>query len=115
MAPAGPPSLPSRRFRCTPHERCLRRAPFTDAGDVMLSPSERHFVLAGRVGHLATADRGGAPHVVPVCFGLIDDTLYIAIDEKPKRASARPLKRLRNITDNPSVAFVVDRYDEDWT
>ncbi len=41
-------------------------------------------------------------------------TLYITIDEKPKRASARPLKRLRNMMDNPSVAFVADRYDEDW-
>ena len=41
-------------------------------------------------------------------------TLYVTIDEKPKRASARPLKRLRNMMENPSVAFVADRYDEDW-
>ena len=41
--------------------------------------------------------------------------LYITIDEKPKRASARPLKRLRNLMENPSTAFVADRYDEDWT
>jgi PPOX class probable F420-dependent enzyme len=66
------------------------------------------------VGHLATADRGAAPHVVPVCFALADAALYITIDEKPKRAGA-PLKRLRNIAENPAVAVVVDRYDDDWT
>jgi PPOX class probable F420-dependent enzyme len=26
-----------------------------------------------------------------------------------------PLKRVRNILENPNVAFIVDRYDEDWT
>jgi PPOX class probable F420-dependent enzyme len=52
---------------------------------------------------------------VPVCFAISDDALYITIDEKPKRATDRPLKRLRNIMDNPSTAFVADRYDEDWT
>ncbi len=80
----------------------------------MLSEAQRRFLDAGRVGHLATADRGGAPHVVPVCYALADDTLYIAIDQKPKRREV-PLKRERNIAENPMVAFVVDRYDEDWT
>jgi len=39
----------------------------------------------------------------------------ITIDEKPKRQAGRPLKRLRNIAENPAVAVVADRYDEDWT
>jgi PPOX class probable F420-dependent enzyme len=81
----------------------------------MLSAEQSGFLAAQRIGRLATADARGNPHVVPVCFALSDTALYITIDEKPKRASARPLKRLRNITDNPSVAFVADRYDEDWT
>jgi PPOX class probable F420-dependent enzyme len=81
----------------------------------MLQDRERNFLMARRVGHFATADARGNPHVVPVCFALSDDTLYITIDEKPKRASGRPLKRLRNMMDNPSTAFVADRYDEDWT
>ena len=81
----------------------------------MLSSRERDFLAAQRVGRLATADARGHPHVVPVCFALGDTTLYITIDEKPKRVSARPLKRLRNIAENPAVAFVADRYDEDWT
>lgn len=79
----------------------------------MLSDGERRFLTYLKVGHLATADRHGVPHVVPVCFAIAKDTLYITIDEKPKRAGSR-LKRLRNIDENPVVSFVVDRYDEDW-
>jgi PPOX class probable F420-dependent enzyme len=80
----------------------------------MVSDSQRRFLAAQRVGHLATADRDGVPHVVPVCFAVVAETLYITIDDKPKRTD-RPLKRLRNIAENPAVAVGVDRYDEDWT
>ena len=80
----------------------------------LLSARERRFIDARRIGHLATADASAAPHVVPVCFGLLDDTLYITIDEKPKRASDRPLKRVANILENPQAAIVFDHYDEDW-
>jgi PPOX class probable F420-dependent enzyme len=79
----------------------------------MLSDTQRRFLDHCRVGHLATADKGGMPHVIPVCFAVRDETLYITIDEKPKRQD-RPLKRVRNILDNPHAAFVADRYDEDW-
>jgi PPOX class probable F420-dependent enzyme len=81
----------------------------------MLSEGQAVFLASQRVGRLATADAHGNPHVVPVCFAIEHDTLYITIDEKPKRATARPLKRLRNMMDNPSVAFVADRYDDDWS
>jgi PPOX class probable F420-dependent enzyme len=81
----------------------------------MLSDQERRFLAQRRVGHLATADRGAVPHVVPVCFTVVRDTLYITIDEKPKRHSNGGLKRLKNILENAAVAVVVDRYDEDWT
>jgi PPOX class probable F420-dependent enzyme len=84
------------------------------ASAIVLSARERHFIDTRRIGHLATADAGAAPHVVPVCFGLVDDTLYITIDRKPKRASDRPLKRLGNILENPQAAIVFDHYDEDW-
>ena len=80
----------------------------------MLSQRERRFLDNCRVGHLATADAAGRPQVVPVCFALDGASLYIAIDEKPKRRD-RPLKRVRNILENPAAAFVVDRYDEDWS
>ncbi len=80
-----------------------------------LTAAQAAFVVAQRVGRLATADAQGNPHVVPVCFAVSGGALYVTIDEKPKRASTRPLKRLRNLMENPSAAFVVDRYDEDWT
>jgi PPOX class probable F420-dependent enzyme len=80
----------------------------------MLSNGERRFMAHQRIAHLATADRRAVPHVVPVCYALSDGTLYVTIDEKPKRRSSSKLKRLRNIAENPAVAVVVDRYDEDW-
>src|SRR5438132_12072104 len=81
----------------------------------MLSERARRFLAQQRIAHLATADRGAVPHVVPVCFAVSAETLYITIDEKPKRHPATALKRLKNIAENPAVAVVVDRYDEDWT
>ena len=63
--------------------------------------------------HLATSDAAGTPHVVPVCFALDGETVFVAIDEKPKRTD-RPIKRLRNIATNPQVALVADHYEEDW-
>jgi PPOX class probable F420-dependent enzyme len=80
----------------------------------MLADSERRFLTQQRVAHLATADQRAVPHVVPVCFAILERTLYITIDEKPKRSGVA-LKRLRNIAENPAVAVVVDHYDEDWT
>lgn len=81
----------------------------------MLSDRERRFLATRKVGHLATADRRAFPHVVPVCFAIADRSLYITIDEKPKRAAGAKLKRVRNIEQNPAVAFLADRYDDDWT
>ena len=79
-----------------------------------LTAQQRRFLDHGRVGHLATSDAGGMPHLVPVCYAVDAATLYITVDEKPKRRDI-PLKRVRNIRDNPQAAFVVDRWDEDWS
>ena len=80
----------------------------------MLTGAQRRFMELARVARLATADRLGAPHVVPVCFCLDGLSLYISVDEKPKRTDI-PLRRLRNIGENPAVAVTADRWDEDWT
>jgi PPOX class probable F420-dependent enzyme len=85
------------------------------ADEQVLSDRELRFLFTRRVGYLATADDRANPHVVPVCFTISHSTLYIAIDEKPKRVAGTSLKRIRNIERNPMVAVVVDRYDEDWT
>ena len=80
----------------------------------VLGEDERAFLEAKRVAYLATANAAGAPHVVPVCFAIQGASAYIAIDRKPK--SGRPLKRLRNITENPNVVLTADHYDDDdWT
>ena len=79
----------------------------------VLGEGERAFLDGQRVAHLATADAAGVPYVVPVCFAIAGDAAYIAIDRKPK--SGRPLKRLRNIAENPHVALTADLYDDgDW-
>ncbi|HEY9286900.1 MAG TPA: TIGR03668 family PPOX class F420-dependent oxidoreductase [Candidatus Dormibacteraeota bacterium] len=78
----------------------------------LISTPVRRLVAGARVGHLATAghDQLG---LVPVCFVLVGDTIYHAIDAKPKR-DPRTLARLMNIRTNPTAAFLVDHYEEDW-
>ena len=80
----------------------------------MMTEKERQFLETRRVAHLATADADGKPHVVPVCFLLDNTSVYITIDQKPKREGV--LKRVRNILENPQVALVADHYDDqNWS
>jgi PPOX class probable F420-dependent enzyme len=72
------------------------------------------FVAEGRVARLGTADARGRPLVVPVCYAFDGRRWYSATDGKPKRATGRPLERVRNIEANPRVSVLIDRYDEDW-
>ncbi len=65
------------------------------------------------VGYLATVGADGAPHLVPITFALNGDTIYTAVDAKPKRS--RPLHRFENVAVNPRVSVLVDMYDDDWT
>jgi PPOX class probable F420-dependent enzyme len=62
---------------------------------------------------LATADATGVPHIVPIVFALAGETIYNAVDRKPKRTTA--LRRLHNVGENPCVAVLAEHYDEDWT
>jgi PPOX class probable F420-dependent enzyme len=70
-------------------------------------------VARARVGRLATLDAEGRPHLVPIVFALVGDTLYSAVDAKPKRS--RTLRRIENARERADVTVLVDRYDEDWT
>ena len=83
--------------------------------DQLSHSAVRDFLVAERVARLATADNSGSPHVIPVCFWFDGAKLYFVIDEKPKRARGIGLKRMRNIAENPRVAFVADHYEDDWT
>jgi PPOX class probable F420-dependent enzyme len=66
-----------------------------------------------RVARLATADAGGRPHLVPLCFALAGDRIVSVVDAKPKRTLE--LQRLANIRAQPRVSLLVDHYDDDWT
>ncbi|MCC6849347.1 MAG: TIGR03668 family PPOX class F420-dependent oxidoreductase [Deltaproteobacteria bacterium] len=80
-----------------------------------LDRAARAFLARHRVARLATADAGGAPHVVPCCYAVSGRHVYFVIDDKPKTRRGGALKRMRNIAENPSVAFVVDDWSEDWS
>ena len=67
---------------------------------------------AARVARLATVRPDGAPHLVPVVFVLEGDTVWLVVDEKPKRH--RRLQRVVNIRAEPRVSLLADSYDEDW-
>ena len=79
-----------------------------------LSPHASRLIRSARIGHLATSDKSGQPHVIPICFVFDGNYFYSPIDEKPKRLAPQRLKRLKNIRENPQVSLVIDRYDEDW-
>ena len=79
-----------------------------------LGEDQTAFLVRQRVARLATVEGAGIPHAVPVCFALARESVYIALDEKPKDVPATRLKRVRNILQNPDVALVADRYTEEW-
>lgn len=82
----------------------------------LMTRREAAFIRQARVGVLATVDARGQPLNVPFCFAFDGEWLYSPIDEKPKAAAPRELKRIRNIRANPRVSVVVHRYDdEDWS
>ena len=68
---------------------------------------------SARHGYLSTASPEGDPHLQPVVFQIVGDSVYIAIDEKPK--TTLRLRRLTNIESNPKFALLVDHYDDDWS
>ena len=80
-----------------------------------ITGSEVAFIDAQRVARLATADAEGNPHVIPVCYAFDGERFYTPLDEKPKRVTARQLRRVRNIETRPEVALVIDQYDDDWS
>lgn len=82
---------------------------------MVLDDAVKAVLARHRIAHLATADAGGQPHVVPICFVFAEGMLYSVIDRKPKRARPEHLRRVRNLRENPRVAVVMDTYAEDWS
>ena len=81
----------------------------------MFQEQERQYIETAQAGRLATADTEGRPHVVPVCFALVNDHIVTPIDEKPQRASPDELRRCRDISENPRVALLIDHYTDNWS
>jgi PPOX class probable F420-dependent enzyme len=81
---------------------------------VRLDPAEaRELFVSAAVARLATVRPDGSPHLVPVCFALAGETIYTAVDHKPKSTAA--LARLRHIAAERRVALLADRYEDDWS
>jgi len=72
----------------------------------------RERLRSARVARLATVNADGSAHIVPIVFALDADTMYTAVDEKPKRS--RELRRLANINRDPRATVLVDDYTEEW-
>ena len=75
--------------------------------------ARRRFAEA-RIARLATVDPAGRPHLVPVVFVVIGETVYSAVDTKPKTTNS--LRRIENVRAHPAVGVLVDHYDDaDWS
>ncbi|MET0600592.1 MAG: TIGR03668 family PPOX class F420-dependent oxidoreductase [Baekduia sp.] len=68
---------------------------------------------SARVARLATVAPDGRPSVIPVCFAIGGETIYHAVDHKPK--TTRALARLDHVRAEPRAALLADHYAEDWS
>ncbi len=74
----------------------------------------RERFAAAPVARLATVRPDGGPHLVPVTFAVsLPSTLYLVVDEKPKRS--RDLQRLTDIEEEGRVSLLVDHYEDAWS
>jgi len=64
------------------------------------------FLERARVVRVATADREGVPHVVPVCPVLANGRLYFG--------SGNDARKVANLRANPHITVVADDYSEAW-
>jgi PPOX class probable F420-dependent enzyme len=72
----------------------------------------RRRFASSRVARLSTVRPDGGPHVVPIVFAVVGDTVFSAVDAKPKRSTR--LQRLANVRAEPRCALLVDHYEDDW-
>jgi PPOX class probable F420-dependent enzyme len=73
----------------------------------------RRLADSAPVGRLGTVSVEGLPHLVPVCFALIGEIAYTAVDHKPKRTTK--LQRIANVTATGHACLLIDHYSDDWT
>ena len=78
----------------------------------MQIPALRSRFASSPVARLSTVRPDGRTHVVPIVFAVVGDTVFSAVDAKPKRSTE--LQRLANVRAEPRCAVLVDHYDDDW-
>lgn len=79
----------------------------------MDAAAARERFARARSARLASVRPDGSPHLVPVCFAVVGETVLSALDGKPKRAGQ--LQRMANVEREPRVALLADHYeDADW-
>ena len=76
---------------------------------------ERKFISEQRVARLATVDANGQPAVIPIVYAFDGAAFFTPLDAKPKSVPVDQLQRVKNINANPSVAIIIDSYNEDWS
>jgi PPOX class probable F420-dependent enzyme len=80
---------------------------------VAVTGDEARGLFAGaRVATLGSLSGDGDPHLVPVTFAVDGDTVWTAVDAKPKGAGT--LRRHANIRRRPRVSLLAQEWDEDW-
>ena len=77
----------------------------------LFTPLETEFLLAHRVGRLATVSAAGQPHVVPPIDPFADGVVRIGARALEGRGQARLY--VRHIEANPRIALVIDDYTGD--
>lgn len=60
----------------------------------------KNFIRQQKILRIATIDRKGIPHIVPVWYKYINDKFYIGTNTKTAKA--------KNIKHNPKVSFCID-------
>jgi len=65
-----------------------------------LTPAEEAFVLARKLGRIATVGRDGTPHVVPVMYAYADGSFWMSSDPGDLKA--------RHLQANYRAALVID-------
>ena len=65
------------------------------------------------VARLATLDKDGSPHLIPLVFVYQGASFWSPVDGKPKRGGE--LARIRNAIRNPNGCLLLDHYEEDWS
>lgn len=81
---------------------------------VVISAKLKSLITDSSIAYLSTVSHKGHPHIVPICFVLLDQNFYSLLDNKPKNVQILKLRRVQNIISNPKVALIVNHYEDDW-